>query len=247
MKISFLQWNIWYKEDPDNIITEIKKINPDVICAQEFIQHSGQKPPLDTAKYIAEGLGYNYFFYPAEKWTGRPEKETQGNAIFSKFPIVKTNHYYVRQPKTNPINATEEGRVIVEATIEKDGQEISFGTTHLSLSHHFVMNDNRKEEGQNLLDYLKTKKTAYVFSGDLNALPDSFIIKGLSEGMNNLGPNFSEKTWTTKPFDYHGFKENDLAWRLDYSFATKDITPIRSEVIQTEFSDHLPLFSEFEI
>ena len=247
MEISFLQWNVWYKEDPDNIVKQIKELNPDIVCAQEFIQHLKQKPPLDTAKYIAEKLGYHYFFHYAERWTGRPEKETQGNAIFSRFPIIKTNHHYLRQPKTNPINATEEGRVLVEITIEKDGQELSFGTTHLSLSDYFVMNENRKEEGQNLLDYLKTKEKAYVFSGDLNALPDSFIIKGLSKGMNHLGPDFSENTWTTKPFNYHGFKENDLAWRLDYVFGTKVISLLKSEVVQTEFSDHLPIYVELKI
>ena len=34
MKI--LQWNIWYKEDINNIAKELKRIDADVVCIQEL-------------------------------------------------------------------------------------------------------------------------------------------------------------------------------------------------------------------
>ena len=48
-------------------------------------------------------------------------------------------------------------------------------------------------------------------------------------------------------FDYKDFKETKLRWRLDYVFASKDIRVIRSKIIKTKFSDHLPILVEFEM
>ncbi len=31
-----LQWNIWYKEDINNIASELKRIDADVVCIQEL-------------------------------------------------------------------------------------------------------------------------------------------------------------------------------------------------------------------
>ncbi len=36
MKLTLLQWNIWYKEDIRNIAKEIKRINPDIVSLQEL-------------------------------------------------------------------------------------------------------------------------------------------------------------------------------------------------------------------
>ena len=63
----------------------------------------------------------------------------------------------------------------------------------------------------------------------------------------NLGPDYHEKTWTTKPFSYNGFSENSLNWRLDFVFGTKDIKVISSEIIKTDLSDHLPILIKIEI
>jgi len=249
MQISLLQWNVWYKEDPDKIIQLIKELNPDVICAQEFIQHSKLQPPLDTAKYIADKLSYKYFFQVSESWTNRPEKETQGNAIFSKLPIVNKRFEYIQPPKTNPVNAAEEGRVYVELTVEKEGKRIIFSTTHLSYTPFFEMTEQRKNEANNLLEILKKKKQSFIFTGDLNAAPDSFLINSINNlnYLKHLGPDFSEKTWTTKPFDKDGFAENELNWRLDYIFGTKNIVVEEIKIIETDVSDHLPIFARLVI
>jgi len=68
----------------------------------------------------------------------------------------------------------------------------------------------------------------------------------LSKHLLHVGPDFKQNTWPTKPFDYHGFKENDLSWRLDYIFATKDVRVKKVEIINTQYSDHLPILLEVE-
>jgi len=249
MKITLLQWNVWYKEDTNKIVELIKKYQPDVVCAQELIQHFQPTPQIDTAKEIAAKLGYDYYFHFADKWTKRVEKETQGNAIFTRLPIIKTNHHFLQQPKTNPANASEEGRVLVEVTVSKDNKELTLGTTHLSFSPFFEMTADRKTEAAKLVDYLKDKTANYVFTGDFNATPESFLIERLSSlsQFKSAGPDFSAKTWTTKPFDKQGFVETELNWRLDYVFVTNEIKVLSSQVIDTKVSDHLPVLVELTV
>jgi len=96
---------------------------------------------------------------------------------------------------------------------------------------------------------LKKKKQSFIFTGDLNAAPDSFLINSINNlnNLKHLGPDFSEKTWTTKPFDKDGFAENELNWRLDYIFGTKNIVVEEIKIIETDVSDHLPIFARLVI
>ena len=43
-----------------------------------------------------------------------------------------------------------------------------------------------------------------------------------------------------------GFEEKELRWRLDYVFASKNIKVLSSQIIPTEWSDHLPVLVECE-
>lgn len=36
MHIAILQWNIWYKENIENVVAFIKEINPVIVCLQEL-------------------------------------------------------------------------------------------------------------------------------------------------------------------------------------------------------------------
>ncbi len=238
-----MQWNVWFKEDPNNLVELIKEVKPDILCGQEFFQNFTQG--IDTARYIAEKTGMHYYYQIAETWTDREEIDTQGNAIFSKYPILNPTFKYIRQPTGNPKNASEEGRVYLEISIQQNNELITIGTTHLSYSPLFEITENRKKEVNNLVDILRTKKTNYFFTADLNSTPDSYTISEISKHLKNAGPDFSEKTWTTKPFEKQGFKTNALDWRLDYIFNTPDMDIKTAEVLQTSYSDHLPLVITF--
>ncbi len=249
MNLKILQWNVFYKEDVDKIVAEIKRIDPDIVCAQELIQHLSKTPQIDTAKEIAEKLNYEYVYQTANTWTGRDVKEAQGNAIFSKHPILSSSYHFLQPLNSNPPDAEHEGRVYLEVNIAVHDTELQIGTTHLSYSHKFQITDHRKKEINNLLEILTKKKQKYVFTADLNSTPDSYTITEILkiQDVKNPGPDFGENTWTTKPFDYHGFKEDALRWRLDYVFTTQDLNVIDSKIIATDVSDHLPILLEIEI
>ncbi len=244
MIVKILQWNVWYKEDTDKIALEIKKLDPDIVCAQELIQNL--KAGVDTASQIAAKIGYNYYYKEADTWSQREDKESQGNAIFSKKPILKTSFNYVQEPKHNPPDASHEGRVYIEAEVEIKGKKLTVGTVHLSYSKYFNLDESRKKEIDNLASVIKTKKKNYALTADLNSVPDDYAVKQLSKYLTSAGPSFVQKTWPTKPFDYHGFKEDKLNWRVDYIFTTPDIKIKKSKIVPTKVSDHLPILLEID-
>lgn len=247
MLIKILQWNIWYKENPEKIAEEILRINPDIVCAQELMQNSTSR--VDTAKSIAGITKYNFFYKESETWDNRPDKSSQGNAIFSKYPLKLIKHVYINKPVHNPLNASVEGRVYLESQFHFGQRTITVGTAHLSYSDRFEIDKRRTKEAKILKEILSTKKKNFIFCGDLNAVPNSYTIKKIEElkHLKNLGPDSTKSTWTTKPFDYKGFKEDKLAWRVDYAFSTRDLKVKKTKILKTNYSDHLPILIEIEL
>ncbi|NTU73960.1 hypothetical protein HGB07_07440 [Candidatus Roizmanbacteria bacterium] len=240
--MKLLQWNIWYKEKIENIAQTIKTIDPDIVCLQELGVYSVANPDAHTAHKLQSLLGLNMYYKDAQKWEGAHSE--QGNAILSKYPIIRSDYEYI-QVSTESIDYSKEGRVYVEVSLQIDKKIIAIGTTHMSYTHQFQETHEKKKETDNLVNVLKTKKASFIFTGDLNTTPESYTIKEIEKYLTNAGPSFQKNTWTTKPFDYQGFTESKLNWRLDYVFHSPDLRALSAEVIQTNYSDHLPLLVEF--
>lgn len=240
MLIKLIQWNVWYKEKPENVAGFLKEAGADIICAQELIKDS--RTDLDAAEYIAEKLGFEYYYHDGDTWNNRPDKEAQGNAIFSRFPLISSSYFYIQNPKHNPPDHSHEGRVYVEVTVKVGDKELTVGTTHLSPSDRFIITAERKDEIDILLNILKERKNNYVFTGDLNSLPDSYAVSRLEKILVHSGPAYTQ---TTKPRD-RASRDNEADWRLDYIFNSKDISIIDAKILDCPYSDHLPVQVKFE-
>lgn len=242
MNLSILQWNVWYKEDIRNIAAFLREHPADVICLQELaiqdIPENGHTPD-----YIAKQLGYHPFYKEIDLGKG---KINIANGIFSKYPIVSTDWHWINEASGTG-HYDDENRAYVEATLDVNGTNVTVATTHMSYTNAFVDTPRKMQETQHLVDNLKTKRGPFIFTGDLNAAPDSPTIQAISGVLQNAGPDLGQPTWTTKPFSYDGFEETELKWRLDYIFATQDVETVRAEVLKTEYSDHLPVWAEVEL
>lgn len=251
MKIKILQWNIWFQERAENILKLIREINPDIICCQEVTVGSKFNDGRDVAKFISEELGYSYYYSVAHKYeypiTPKGESNFGGNAIFSRFPISNENDFAIVNPEDSS-NFPYERRKCVTCKIELSGGKVlNVATAHSSYNNKFVENKEKIEEVKKLVDFFKKNKNNFVFAGDLNIGPDSKSIKLIEKELVHCGPNYSEATWTTKPFSFMGFEETKLKWRLDYVFASKDVGIISSKIIETGYSDHLPILVEVKV
>ncbi len=246
MEITVLQWNIWYAEDIHNITQFLLEHPADIICVQELAINHPNQPVVDTPKYLAEKLGYNYHYkhLPLNTTDGTPIMWADG--IFTKFPITNKRFVWINQPKGKG-GYDDEYRAYVEITVEIGGKELTVATTHMSYTDGFYETANKKREANRLAEIIKDRRRNYIFAGDLNVTPDSYTIEQINKHLEHAGPDFQQKTWTTKPFSYRGFEETDLNWRLDYIFATKDVKVLSAKILQTDYSDHLPIFAKLKL
>ena len=243
MNISVLQWNIWYQEDINNIVALLKDVKPDIICLQELtIGHKIQNGK-NAPKFITEELGYESFYHeiPTED-----EGVKLANGIFTKFPISDTRWGWINEQKGER-HYDNEHRVYIEATLDIDGRNLTVGTTHMSYTNCFEVTPRKLEETDKLVNLINRNQLGFILTGDFNAQPDSEVIERITRQLKNAGPDYSQKSWTTKPFSYDGFEANTLDWRLDYVFVTQDIEVLSAEIIKTDFSDHLPVLVKLDL
>lgn len=249
MRIKILHWNIWFQEKVENILQVVKEINPDIICFQEVTIGSKFNSKRDVAKYIATELNYNYNFSNAHKYefpiTLKGEVNYGGNAIFSRFPIIKNSNFSIINPKDSP-KLKYERRTCAVSGIRINNKTLSVATAHKSFSSKFIEDKEKINETKKLISFFKKNPENLIFTGDLNLNPDAKSIKLIENELNHCGPDYREPTWTTKPFSFMGFEETKLKWRLDYVFASKNIKVLDSKIIATKYSDHLPILVEIE-
>ena len=245
MSISFLQWNILVTEPIENIAKTIKSLDPDIAVLQEISKNFEEQNQKDTGKYLANELGYNYFVKEAHIWK---DGRLVSNGIYTKHKILNSKYIYIKNSEDGADEDwSKEGRVYIEASIDMNSRVLNIGTTHLSYVSAFKWNDDKEKEAKKLLNILKDKNKNFIFGGDLNAFPDSSVVRGIMCNLQHCGPSFEEKTFANKPFDDgRGFSGEDLAYRIDYVFASYDLKILSSKIVQTPFSDHLPILVEFE-
>lgn len=243
-KIKVLQWNIWFKERIENILGVITELNPDIICLQEVTRNSEFNEYKDIPAMLISKLGLFGYFGSTVKFLDGYE---QGNMILSKFEIVSSNTTFLSGNTNNDESYETELRSAVTSNIKINEEIITIITTHLSYRAYFKEDEYTLKENKKFLELVeKTDKTTIV-AGDFNRTPDSKLVDNLSKLLKHASPEFSKNTWTTKPFEYDGFKENKLKWRLDYVFVSNNISVISSKIIKTSASDHLPILIEVEI
>lgn len=246
MRVKLVQWNVWYLEKIDKILRVLSQLSPDILCLQELSTNTEANPGISTGEIIRSQFGFNAHIEVAQTWKGW-HKDSQENGIFSRFPLRRKITRYIRVPHPpDTVDYMHEGRVYIESTIGVGDEELHVGTTHMSYSHRFEPSEQRCVEDEQLLRFLE-RDEKFIFAADLNTHPRSDLIQNLMSKYQHAGPPLEHSTWTTKPFDYKGFKEDGLNWRLDYVFTSPDIQVVRAEVVETNVSDHLPLIVEIEL
>jgi endonuclease/exonuclease/phosphatase family metal-dependent hydrolase len=244
MKISVLQWNVWYQEKADNILAFIKQTDADVICLQELTADSWLNPGRNIPGEI-EALGYHAHYVVTLKRDGTDHIQ-MGNGILSKLPLQNKRQIWLKHDVSGEMMSSKEPRAYLEVQLKVDNKTLRVGTVHLSFAPGFSFSPEKEAEAEVFKDAIGVNRTNFIFTGDLNALPDSLLIAELDKYFQPAGPPYIEATWTTKPFEWPGFKADKLNWRLDYVYASSDVKVLSSKIIDTTASDHLPILTELE-
>ncbi len=227
MQLKILSWNIWYDCKFQETIKFLKTSNADIIGLQEVVSNDLTR---DVIGYLKK-FGYDHVFSPALKLE---DDRTVGNAIFSKYKIIKNEVYNLSEEKSR--NAVK-----VEVNINR--KVLNIFNTHL-LHTHQKFSAIQDTQVDSLIKVLPSDHL--VLMGDFNAIPDSSVIRKMRDVLVDTDPS-SKPTWSIYPEGCPTCNPQALDTRLDYIFTSKDMKTHSFNVEQANGSDHLPISVFFEI
>jgi endonuclease/exonuclease/phosphatase family metal-dependent hydrolase len=170
--------NIWNRCGPweERLVAircALADLAPDVLGLQEVLSGEG----VDQAAEIAAGFGYHVAF-----GSSRADPIRLGNAVLSRYPIVRTEVFPL------PNGGTTERRSLMLAELDAPFGRVPFFTTHLNWKLH----EGHVREEQVRFVAAKIKSLASIDGfppivvGDFNAEPDSDEVRFM-RGLCGLG------------------------------------------------------------
>jgi endonuclease/exonuclease/phosphatase family metal-dependent hydrolase len=242
MELSVLQWNVLISQRIEPVGDFLVNNPHDIICLQELASGFIEDQEM-TWEYLAHRLGYDYHVQEIPVIKENGDEYTQANAIFSRIPILGNYATWLYTPP-DPEVSIEQRRGYMEITVSHEKGPITIGTTQMSWEEKALEEDT---ETHNLLALTESRQGRYILTGDLNYTPESKRIAAILERLRNAGPPFDVKTWPTKAAEFGSGAIPRLDKRLDYIFVTPDVRVIEAGRLETDVSDHLPIYARVAI
>lgn len=239
MKVKVLSWNIWGGKYLDEVISQLKEIDADIIGLQEVKEIISGDNRANIAQQIAQELGYQYFYCKAYTDDRHEGGFDFGNAILTKFPIVKSECLVLSGTEYYQKDALTEPRAACVCSVKIGDQRLKIVNIHLGYSRDASLSPLRKIQLDLVLKLVEDKRI--VLAGDFNSIPESEVVKKLNEVMINTDPILDQKTKTD--VDTPGQPQ----FRIDYIFVSPDLKFSNFQILETEASDHKPILVEIEI
>lgn len=235
MPLSVLTLNLWHDNGPyaarrERIRGWIDRLSPDLIGFQEALRGDG----FDQVATLLDGCGYHLDYVHAQAFARAGAKLSFGNAIASRFPIVRRNEICL------PDRGDGEMRAALTVELDAPVGLLSFTTTHLNWKLH--QSDTRVLQVAALAEHVLALRPRSGFPpivvGDFNAEPDSdeirfmrgaHALEGRAVYFNDAwrvagdrfggesGTDLPGATWSNRnPYARTAFEPNR---RIDYIFA----------------------------
>jgi len=245
------------------IFDYIKKMDPDVLCMEEFLESNNPRAFSENIPYVTNALQYPYHFFARDHRRQNGVYE-HGVIIFSRYPILDTLRIRYSGP-----DSSKTGESLIHVDIEVKGQRIRVFATHLQSlrfdeSDYSAMKTIAKVE-DGVMDkskgILKKFKLAYflrsgqaelvrrekdaspyptVLCGDFNDVPNSFTYSRIKGDDNDafLASGFGiGRTYASL----------SPTLRIDYILTGKKLKVIQFKKAVLRYSDHYPLVADIKL
>lgn len=209
--------------DLDKIIDVIKQENPDIVALNEVYNDINNIETVEQTKYIAEKLGYKYYFFG--KCITIKNTIDYGNAIISKYPLSNFIIHKIPDPIIKKEKGCYESRVIIQCDLLINNQIIKIYVTHIGLE------TEEKENGINKIIEI-TQNEESILMGDFNMLENNKNIQKLLNVYKNPLLNNNNLAST-----YPSINPKE---KIDYIF-TKNVDVDKSYIVKKVASDHFPV------
>ncbi len=231
MSIKLISWNIWGGLFLPVVTGYLSHAKADIIALQEVEEQGDEE---NTARTIAEALGYSYVYARSMHYASDGKEAYRGNAVLSKYPIVENKIHVL---------SAEQSRTAMQADIDIDGRTLHIISVHLIHSHQ-QPSVLQEEQVASLIS--KAPKDNTVIMGDFNSLPESRSITIMRRTFRDTDPN-NTPSWCLYPDGCEVCKSEKVQWKLDYIFVSHDLKTGEFRVGESKGSDHLPVSVSLEL
>ncbi len=253
MQIKFLTLNVWHGGLVwDNLVEFIHKENPDIAFFQEIYNSPDQnlEKRYRTVSLFAKefpNLAYHTF---GPKVIDTTTKSPQGDAIFSKFPLIGEKVYFFdSQLKEHNLMiqdpyAKEIPEGMLESYVEIEGKKVWLYNWH-GIWAELGRDTPERFRMLDVIVKAAKGKERIILAGDTNLNPDTEFVENLEEQLNvkNIFGTTLTSTFNMKYKEDPGF----ATAVVDMIFVTPNIKVIGKNQPQVDVSDHMPLVAELEI
>ena len=252
MKLKFITLNVWMGGKLfDNIIAFLKAENPDILHIQEA--YNGKDPQAEdrirTVDEIAKRAGFPYFVFSPAFFDNLPDaKVEQGNAVFSKYPILSNTTTFYDIPYKNTLTSSVENalnlpRILQHAIIELPDKDLNVFNTHGIWGEDGDDNPRRLQMSETIINAVRDKRFT-ILSGDFNVNHFTKSIKNIEGVLTNIFKDELKSTFNPKHKDFTAGYESAV---VDNIFVSRDIKIIDHAMPDVDVSDHMPLVATLEI
>ncbi|WP_153797778.1 endonuclease/exonuclease/phosphatase family protein [Foetidibacter luteolus] len=266
--IRFVDWNVGNmygisknqekrRHNRTEIADAVLKMEPDVICLQEFNHSTRQGPEADNIALFSKKYPHYYFSKDYNKDNGFYQ---YGSIIFSRYPIIKTGRTVYKGTSIESL---------IYADIKHNGDTFRVFTTHLQ-SFKFNESDYKdlekiKEQDDEMLSasesIFRKMKLAFSRRGrqaetvlkEMNKSPHPSLICGDFNDVPNSYAYFHIRGNRQDAFlkkDYGiGRTYNAIAptLRIDYVLPDNNFNVHQFEMVDEDLSDHLMLVTDLSL
>ena len=229
-------WKIFFppKNIDRRIVTALKKLHLDILALIE-VDTGSFRSKKDEVTFFKHNLGMKsfiekvkYSFHGWMKWFHYvPILNKQANAIISKYAFSKVKYHVFHEGMK---------RLVIQADIHCP-KKVTLLLAHLALSE-----SDRKKQIQELIKIVNAIKNPVILMGDFNTFHGEEEIKSLLRKthlkdraqLDKYSLELTQPTWHPKR-------------RLDYVLVSAPIKVKKYHVLNYPFSDHMPLYVEFDV
>jgi endonuclease/exonuclease/phosphatase family metal-dependent hydrolase len=216
--------------DLDRIAAVIRDTEADLVSLQEVDRGVARSGGVDQPAVLAELTGLQVVF----EMNIAIEGGAYGNAILSRYPIESHENHFLPRMQQN------EQRGLLEARVRVGKRPLVFCATHLD----YRPDDSERVASVTLLERLLEPhaQTPVIVAGDLNAEPDSRVIRGATAFLADpMGGQESEQF--TFPAEYPHRRIDYILHNGHPALRCTDYMVIGEAVA----SDHRPVLAVFEL
>ena len=252
MTFKIISLNLWWggKLLP-GILDFLRAEDADVLALQEV--YDGREPGLDdryrSVQVLRAALPYQYLAYAqAFIHDSSVGKLPNGNAVFSKFPIIARSARFLTKPSREVYQDVAEQWPIFPRVLQQVQLDTPAGELNVFNMHGVwdIDGDNpspaRLKMSEIIINGTKDKPSV-VLTGDTNAKPTNPAMRAIEAHLNSVFDDRLKSTFNMRRKTNPGY----ATAAVDLMYVSPNIRVISAECPTVDISDHLPLVVSLDI